>query len=256
MYIDTHCHLTDERYDNLDVVVSEYERVFVTYAITMGCSLKDSEESQKLSEKYQSVYFGAGIHPSDVKKMGESDLAKIRDLARDEKCVCIGEIGLDYYWDKSYNDLQKSVLASELELAKELKLPFSFHCRDATEDTIRLLKENKDKLCYGGVMHCFSGSKETARELLNLGLKIGIGGTATFKNARNILEVIDFLSLEDILTETDSPYLSPEPYRGKTNQPKNIPIILNFIANRKKLDSEHTAQKVLENAKNLFYKLK
>ncbi len=256
MYIDTHCHLTDKRYENLDLVVGEYQRNLVSYAITMGCSVKDSLDSLSIAKKYDSVYFGAGIHPSDIKKMGEGDLKDISNLAKSNKCVCIGEIGLDYYWDKSYNDLQKEILVKELELAKELKLSFSFHCREATEDTLKILKDNKDKLVFGGVMHCFSGSKETARELLNLGLKIGIGGTATFKNARSVLEVIDYLSIEDMLTETDSPYLSPEPFRGKANEPKNIPIILNFIANRKGVSQEVAAEKVLTSAKSLFTKLK
>ena len=256
MYIDTHCHLTDKRYADISAVVREYEKQLVNVVITMGCSLSDSLESQKLAKEFKSVYFGTGIHPSDVNKMKDGDLCKIKSLAMDEKCLCIGEIGLDYYWDKSYIPLQREVLVGELELAKELKLPVSFHSREATEDTIKLLKDNKDKLDFGGVMHCFSGSKETARELLNLGFKIGVGGTATFKNARNILEVIDFLSVEDILTETDSPYLSPEPFRGKTNEPKNIPVILDFIARSKKLDVTETAKAVFNNAKNLFKKLK
>ncbi len=256
MYIDTHCHLTDKRYEDLDSVVATYQRNLVSTVITMGCSVKDTKNSLELAKKYSSVYFGAGIHPSDIKDMGDGDLDKIKELAREDKCVCIGEIGLDYYWDKSYNDLQKVVLVKELELARDLRLPFSFHCREATEDTLKILKDNKDKLVHGGVMHCFSGSKETARKLLMLGLKIGIGGTATFKNARNILEVIDYLSVEDMLTETDSPYLSPEPYRGKTNEPKNIPIILNFIANRKNLSHDLMAEKVLISAKSVFTKLK
>ena len=256
MYIDTHCHLTDKRYADIGAVVNEFEKYSVSAVITMGCSVLDTEESKTLSKKYKSVYFGAGIHPTDVNKMKDGDLSKIKDLAMDEKCVCIGEIGLDYYWDKSYIFAQKDALIKQIELAKELKLPISFHSREATEDSIKLLKENKDKLVYGGVMHCFSGSKETARELLKLGIKIGVGGTATFKNARNVLEVIDYLSIQDILTETDSPYLSPEPYRGKTNEPKNIPIILEFISKRKNLDIAFAAESVLSNAKSLFTKLK
>ncbi len=256
MYIDTHCHLTDKRYENLDIVVNEYEKNLVSVVITMACNLDDGKKSLELSKKYQSVYFGAGVHPSDVKEMGYEDIVEIAKLANNEKCVCIGEIGLDYYWDKSYNDLQKKVLVEQLELARYLKLPFSFHCREATEDTIKILKENKSKLVYGGVLHCFSGSKETAREIANLGLKIGISGTATFKNARNAKEVIQYLSINEFLTETDSPYLSPEPYRGKTNEPKNIPIILNFIAQQKNLDVYKTAEAVFDNAKNIFTRIK
>lgn len=256
MYIDTHCHLTDERYADIGAVVREYEKYGVSTVITMGCSLLDTIKSQKLSSEYDSIFFGAGVHPSDVNKMCDGDLDKIKEVALDDKCVCIGEIGLDYYWDKSYIPLQKEILVKQLELAKELKLPISFHSREATEDTIKLLKDNKNKLTFGGVVHCFSGSKETARELLKLGLKIGVGGTATFKNARNILEVLDFLSIQDILTETDSPYLSPEPFRGRTNEPKNIPIILEFIAKRKNLDVIDTIKLVFNNAKSIFTKLK
>ena len=256
MYIDTHCHLTDKRYENLDLIVSEYQKYQVKSVITMACSKEDTLDSLALAEKYDSVYFGAGVHPCDAKKLTYGDLDEIKRLATHPKCVCIGEIGLDYYWDKSYNELQKDVLISQLEFAKELKLPFSFHCREATEDTLKLLKENKDKLIYGGVMHCFSGSKETAKELLKLGLKIGVGGTATFKNARNIVEVIDSNAIGDLLTETDSPYLSPEPFRGKTNEPKNIPIILDFIAKRKNLSIEECASTIYKNAKELFAKLK
>ncbi len=256
MYIDTHCHLTDKRYEDLNLVVSEYENYLVSSVITMGCSLTDTLDSLALAEKHDSVYFAAGVHPSDVNKICNGDLEKIKELATHPKCVCIGEIGLDYYWDKSYIDFQKEVVIKQIEIAKELKLPFSFHCREATEDTIKILKENKDKLTYGGVMHCFSGSKETAKELLKLGIKIGIGGTATFKNARNIVEVIDYLEITDILTETDSPYLSPEPFRGKTNTPKNIPIIVDFIAKRKNLSIEETAKVIENNAKSIFTKLK
>ena len=141
MYIDTHCHLTDKRYEEINLIVSEYEKYSVSSVITMGCNLTDTIDSLKLAEKYDSIYFGAGVHPTDANKLADGDLDEIKRLATHPKCVCIGEIGLDYYWDKSYNELQKEVLIKQLEFAKELKLPFSFHCREATEDTLKLLKE-------------------------------------------------------------------------------------------------------------------
>lgn len=256
VFIDTHAHLLDKKLPNIEEVVNNYQSVGVKKVINMACCVKTARECAMLSEKYDSVYFGAGIHPQDIKEATDADLDEIKKIAMHDKCVCIGEIGLDYYWDKSYIDIQKEMLVKELEIANELKLPFSFHSREATLDTLTLLKQNKDKIKHGGVIHCFSGSKETARELLNLGLKIGIGGTATFKNARHTSEVLEFVPAEEILTETDCPYLSPEPFRGKVNEPKNIPIILDFIANKKGIDSIELSQIIYKTAIELFTKLK
>ena len=256
IFIDTHAHLLDKKLPSIDEVVNNYQSVGVKKVINMACCLETARECVKLSEKYDSVYFGAGIHPQDIKEVTDADLEEIKKIALHEKCVCIGEIGLDYYWDKSFKEIQKEKLVKELEIAKELKLPFSFHSREATLDTLTLLKQNKDKIIYGGVLHCFSGSKDTAREILNLGLKIGIGGTATFKNAKYTNEVLDFVPAEEILTETDCPYLSPEPFRGKVNEPKNIPIILDFIANKKGIDSTKLSQIIYKTASELFTKLK
>ncbi len=257
MYIDTHCHLHDEKFDGIiDRVVLEYEKYGIKAVIDMGCTYNTSLIGKTLSEKYQSVYFGAGVHPSDAKDFTEEDYYKIKELLSHEKCVAVGEIGLDYYWDKSYNDIQKRVLIAQLELAKETKMPFSLHSRDATLDTLTILKENKDKIVNGGVIHCFSGSKETAKEYMDLGLYIGFDGPITFKNADKPREVVKYVPKEYILTETDSPYLAPEPKRGKLNTPENIPIILEKIASVKGLDLEELKSVVYLNAKNLFKKLK
>ncbi len=255
MYIDTHCHLTDERYDNISETVCGYLRSGVDKCITVSCNYIDAEKSKALAEKFESVYFGVGVHPSDALKTSDADLDKLSAMANHEKCVCVGEIGLDYYWDKSYNERQKTLLACQLELAKRNKLPFSFHSREATFDTLEMLKQNKDKLVYGGVIHCFSGSVETAKELLKLGLKIGVGGTVTFKNAKNIKEVVKYLPLDCIVTETDSPYLSPEPYRGKTNTPENIPIIVDCISKLKGVDIQTVTTTLYNNALEIFTKL-
>ena len=257
MYIDTHCHLHDEKFNGIiDQIVLESQKYGVVASIDMGCCYKTSLIGKALAEKYASVYFGAGFHPSDAKDWTDNDYDNLKALIHNEKCVAVGEIGLDYYWDDSYKEVQKKVLIAQLELAKETKMPFSLHSRDATLDTLTLLKEHKDKIVYGGVVHCFSGSKETAKEYMDLGLYIGFDGPITFKNAEKAREVVKFVPKEFILTETDSPYLSPEPKRGKLNAPYNIPIILDKIASVKGIDLEELKAVVLSNAQNLFKKLK
>lgn len=257
MYIDTHCHLHDPKFNGArDEIVKECERVGVGLIIDMGCCAQTSLIGKELSEKYPSVYFGAGCHPSDAKTFDQNEYEKISALADHPKCLAIGEIGLDYYWDSSYNDIQKQVFISQLELAKEKKLPFNIHSREATQDTLEILKTNKDKLIYGGVMHCYSGSIETAKEYMKLGLMISFGGPATFKNADRIREVVKTIPDDYLFTETDSPFLSPEPLRGKNNKPFNIPIILNLLAKVRNQDADFLQEKVYENAKRLFTKLK
>ena len=251
MYVDTHCHLDDTRFD-VNEEVKNYLRVGVSKVINVGCNLSSSLKGKQLADKYESIYFGAGFHPSDANDYNQQAEDVIIKLLGDKKCVCVGEIGLDYHWEPYDKQVQQRVFLRQLELAKEHKLPVSVHCRDATEDMIKTLKENKDKLVYGGVMHCYSGSVETAKELLNLGFCLGFGGTVTFKNARKTVEVAEFCPNDRILTETDCPYLSPEPYRGQTNSPERIPIITSFIANLKRMDNVEFASVVMENARKLF----
>ena len=233
MYIDTHCHLHDEKLVDINTVVDDYQRDNVSKVINMGCCYKTSEIGRELSEKFDSIYFATGYHPGDIDDFNDSDLDKMKSLAMHEKCVAIGEIGLDYYWRKDNREKQKESFIKQLELANELHLPVSIHCRDATADMLAILKDNKSKLTYGGVMHCFSGSKETATELLKLGLYISFSGTVTFKNAANLKEVARFVPEDKCLTETDCPYLAPHPLRGTVNSPKNIPIILACVAGLK-----------------------
>lgn len=251
MYVDTHCHLDDTRF-NVNEEVKNYLRVGVSKVINVGCNLSSSLKGKQLAGNYESIYFGVGFHPSDANDYNQQAEDVIVKLLGDKKCVCVGEIGLDYHWEPYDKQVQQRVFLRQLELAKEHKLPVSVHCRDATEDMLNLLKENKSKLCYGGVMHCYSGSVETAKELLNLGFYLGFGGTVTFKNARKTVEVAEFCPNDRILTETDCPYLSPEPYRGQTNSPERIPIITSFIANLKHVVNEEFASVVMENAKRLF----
>ncbi len=251
MYVDTHCHLDDPRF-NVDEEIKNYLRVGVTKVINVACNLQSSLIGKELSSKYESVYFGAGFHPSDANDYDQKAEDQIIKLLSDQKCVAVGEIGLDYHWQPFDKEVQQKVFLRQLELAKEFKLPVSVHSRDATEDMQNILKENKSKLAYGGVMHCFSGSIETAKELLDLGFYLGFGGTVTFKNAKKTVEVARYCPNDRILTETDCPYLSPEPYRGQTNSPERIPIITSFISNLKNLDNVQFANVIMENAKRLF----
>lgn len=255
MYIDTHCHLNDQKFDNVDQVVLDYLNQNVSYVINMGCELNSSIMGLEFSKKYPSVYFGCGFHPSDVDKFDKNSLTALEKLTYDSKCVAIGEIGLDYYWVKDNAEKQKKVFLSQLELAKAVKLPVSIHSRDATGDMLKILKENKNLLEYGAVMHCFSGSLETAKELIDLGVYISFGGTLTFKNATNLKEVAKSIPLEYILTETDSPYLSPEPFRGTINQPKNVKLVTEYLAFLRQMPIEEVAVKVLSNAKKVFKKI-
>lgn len=251
MYIDTHCHLDDDRFNVIEEV-EKFLRVGVSKVINVGCNLKSTLKGKEFSEQFDGVYFGAGFHPSDCNAYDQNAEDVIIKLLSDKKCVAVGEIGLDYHWQPFDKEVQERVFLRQLELAKEYKLPVSVHCRDATEDMLKLLKENKSKLCYGGVIHCFSGSIETAKELLNLGFYLGFGGTVTFKNARKTVEVANFCPNDRILTETDCPYLSPEPFRGQTNSPERIPIITSFLATLKGFDNVQFAKIVMENANKLF----
>ena len=222
----------------------------------MACCALTANKGKALAEKYPSVYFGSGCHPCDANGFDEKEFDEIKKLTSHEKCVAVGEIGLDYYHQPYDKNKQIDTFIKQIELAKEVKLPISIHSRDATGDMVRLLKENKSKLIYGGVMHCFSGSVETARELLNLGLYISFAGPLTFKNASAILEVARFVPNDRCLTETDSPYLSPHPLRGKLNTPKNIPLIVKKLAELKNMDEQDLAREIMQNGKRLFYKIK
>ena len=256
MFVDTHCHLTDEKYENFNSIYDNLIENDIAIAINMGCDLTSSILGRDLSKKYDRIFFGVGVHPSEIDKFSKTYFEEFIKLSSDDKCLAIGEIGLDYHYDNTDKERQKKLFVEQLELAKNLKLPVSIHSRDCTEDMLNLLKQNKNLLEYGAVMHCFSGSLETAKILLNLGLYISFSGTLTFKNAKNLLEVASFVPLDKCLTETDSPYLSPEPYRGKLNEPKNVKFVLSKLAFIKNISVDKMAEIVLENTKNIFYKLK
>ncbi len=255
MFIDTHCHLHDSKFENVEEIINNYLRDGVDVAIDMGCCADTSEIGKGLAENYSSVYFAAGCHPSDSNGFNDNELLRIKALTFHPKCVAVGEIGLDYYWKPFDKERQKDCFIKQIELASECKLPVSIHCRDATEDTLNILKANKRNLTNGAVMHCYSGSRETARELLNLGLYISFAGPLTFKNGARAREVAEYVPNDFLLTETDSPFLSPEPLRGTRNEPKNVSLVTAFLAKLKGVELSEFSRIIMNNAKRLFKKL-
>ena len=246
---DTHSHYDDEQFDaDRELLLSSLEEKGITNIISCGCDLASSKANQALAHKYEYMYFAAGFHPENLEGFSLDDLSEIKRLAADEKCVAIGEIGLDYHWLSSTKDLQKKFFAAQMELANELNLPVIVHDREAHGDSLELLKEYKPK----GVMHCFSGSAEMAKEIIKLGMYIGMNGVVTFKNARKSLEVVKEIPLERLLLETDCPYLAPVPNRGKRNDSSLIPFIAERIGEVLGMSAQEILDITNQNAKNLF----
>lgn len=249
MIIDTHMHLYDKKFDEIrEDVIKESIEAGITKMIACGCDYETSLKCIELAEKYDFIYAAVGIHPSEAHKIDYEDLSWIYELAKHEKVVAIGEIGLDYYWDKTYIDIQKKLFIKQIKIAKELNLPIIVHSRDSINDTYSILKDNR----VNGVLHCFSGSLEMAREFVKLGYYLGVGGVLTFNNSKEIKKVVSEISLDKLLTETDAPYLAPVPFRGTINKPAYIPYIINKIAEIKNIDIQYTENKLYQNAHDLF----
>ena len=255
---ETHAHYDDEAFaqdrENLLASMQEHGIGYIVNACASIESLKDTEE---LMEKYPFVYGAFGIHPDDAEKMTEETLEEIRRLSRLPKSVAIGEIGLDYYWHKEEHEheIQKKMFLAQMEIAREEKLPFMIHSREAAKDTLDTMKRLHAG-DIGGVVHCFSYGKEMARESLDMGLSLGIGGVLTFKNARKLVEVVEYAPLESLLLETDSPYLAPVPNRGKRNSSLNIPYVVAKIAEIKGVSWEEVEEITWKNSFRVFGKVK
>ncbi|MBR4419366.1 MAG: TatD family hydrolase [Clostridia bacterium] len=252
--VDVHAHLSDNLlFDNIDELRREYLEKGVSFVIDSGCSLKNVEKCVINSQKYSEIYFTAGLHPENANNAGE--INAIMEYAKHPKCVAIGEIGLDYHYEGYNKELQKEAFITQLEVANTLNLPVVIHSRDACYDTVTLLKEHKNLLKNGFLMHCFSESLETGKELLKLGAHFSFGGALTFKNS-NRIEVFKNLPLEVLHLETDSPYLTPTPYRGTLNSPKYIDLTYNFVAEKLGVEKEYLASVLYNNALNFFKKIK
>ncbi|WP_107943684.1 TatD family hydrolase [Metasolibacillus fluoroglycofenilyticus] len=247
-FIDTHVHLNANQYDgDLQQVIDRALAVNVEKMVVIGFDRKTIERAMTLVDKYDFIYAVIGWHPVDAIDCTEKDLEWIEELAAHPKVVGIGETGLDYYWDKSPKDVQEFWFRKQIKLAQKLDLPIIIHNRDATGDVVRILRE-ENAATVGGIMHCFGGSVETARECINMNFMISLGGPVTFKNARQPKEVAKEIPLEHLLIETDAPYLAPHPYRGKRNEPSYVPLVAEEIARQKELPLEEVANATTANA--------
>lgn len=252
MFIDTHVHLNANQYEeDLQEVIDRALEAKVERMVVIGFDRKTIERTMQLIEQYDFVYGVIGWHPVDAIDCTQQDLEWIEELASHPKIVGIGETGLDYYWDKSPKDVQQELFRKQIQLAQKINLPIIIHNRDATGDVVQILRE-ENAASVGGVMHCFSGSVETARECIGMNFMISLGGPVTFKNARLPKEVATEIALEHLMIETDAPYLAPHPHRGKRNEPAFVPLVAEEIARLKGLTIEEIAQATTANAKKFF----
>lgn len=248
MLIDSHCHILSSEYEKPEDVIKDSKTSGVDKMIINGYDLKSSAEAVLLSNEYNYVYASIGIGPENIDDVSDKDFIKLEELINKGKVVAIGEIGLDYYWTKDNKEKQIYVFENMLALAKKYNLPVIVHCRQAIKDTYELLKKYK----VTGILHCFSGSAESAKEFIKLGFLIGIGGVVTFKNAKEIKDVVIKIDLSNISLETDSPYLSPEPFRGKVNVPKNVIYVARKIAELKNVSLEEVLEVTSSNVISKF----
>jgi TatD DNase family protein len=252
MLFDTHVHLNADQFEeDLEEVIGRAQAEGVSHMVVVGFDRPTITKAMELAEAYDFIFACVGWHPVDAIDMTDEDLAWIEELAAHPKVVAIGEMGLDYHWDKSPKDIQKDVFRRQIRLAKKVKLPIVIHNRDATADVVEILREEGAGE-VGGIMHCYSGSVEVAKECLDMNFYISLGGPVTFKNAKKPKEVAEAVPLEKLLIETDCPYLAPHPYRGKRNEPAYVKLVAEQIAELKGLAFEEVAEATTQNAKRLF----
>ena len=271
--IDTHAHYDDKAFDTdrealfISIMKGRTESgrpdlpeksfpqdVQIEAVVNVGASMRGAMESIAMAKRWPFIYAAVGIHPDDTGCMNEAAIGQLRELASDPKCVAIGEIGLDYHWMVEPKEKQQYWFIRQMHLSKELGLPINVHSRDAAQDTFDLVKREHAG-STGGIIHCFSGSAELAREYVKLGYYLGIGGVVTFKNGKVLKRVVDETPLERLVTETDCPYLAPVPYRGKRNCSLYIPLVVEEIARIKGIDTETAARVLCENARRVYGKL-
>ena len=253
MIFDTHCHLNDEKLlPRVDEVINAAKEAGVDHFLVVGWDKESSLCAIRLAEQYDCVYAAIGFHPENIFDMHDGDFEELMKNINHPKVVAVGEIGLDYYWEKDplKREIQKEWFIKQIEFANEHHLPISVHNRDAFNDCLSILKEHKP--LYGGVMHCYSGSVELLKEVLDLGMHIGLGGPVTFTNAKTPKEVAEVVSLDRLVVETDCPYLSPHPLRGTVNEPKNLRWIIDEIARLKNMSKKHLIEVVYDNSLKLF----
>ncbi|MDD7220078.1 MAG: TatD family hydrolase [Clostridia bacterium] len=255
MIVDTHAHYDDEVFDpDREKLLGSMQENGIEKIVNVCASVDGLNDTVKLMEEYSFIYGAVGVHPDDAGKMTQETLDEIRRLSCLDKMVAIGEIGLDYYWHKEDEEhkIQQEMFRAQMDIAREQKLPFMIHSRDAAQDTMDIVKKYMNKGMYGGIIHCFSYSREIAREYLNMGLYLGIGGVVTFKNAKKLKETVLYAPLSQLVLETDCPYMSPEPNRGKRNSSLNLPFVAKAIAEIKGITPEEVISATRENTKRLL----
>ena len=255
MYFDSHAHLDDEKFNpDRQRIIEELPARGICGVIDPGDSIKSSQKAILLAEKYDFLYAAAGVHPHEAESMEDKDLISLSAMAKHPKVVAIGEIGLDYYYDFSPREVQKKRFIDQIILAHECNLPVIIHDRDAHGDTLDIIKQYKGRIA-GGVMHCFSGSWDFAKECMDCGFYIALGGSVTFKNAKKPVEVAEKIPLSRLLIETDSPYLAPVPHRGERNDPGYVALVAQKIADIRKIDAKVIGEITLKNTLELFTKI-
>ena len=255
MIFDTHAHYDSEQFEeDREVLLASMQENHIGHIVNDCAAIADLDKTIALAEQYPFVYGAVGIHPDDAELMNQETLDRVRTLSRHPKVVAIGEIGLDYYWHKEpeNHEVQKRMFRAQMEIAREEKLPFMIHSRDAAEDTLSIVREYMAGGMYGGILHCFPYGVEIAREYLKMGLYLGIGGVVTFKNGRKLKEVVREAPLTQLVLETDCPYLSPEPNRGKRNSSLNLPYVVQAIAELKGITPEEVITVTEQNATRLL----
>ena len=252
MIIESHTHMDDTAFDeDRDSLIQEIKNSGIEYMMNIAASLTSIKTSIELAKNYDFIYTSVGVHPSETAELNNRNFKWLREQLKFEKVKAIGEIGLDYYWQEPEKEIQQYWFREQLRLAHEMKFPVIIHSREAAADTYRIMKEEKaDKL--SGVIHCFSYTKETARDYLNWNYYFGIGGVITFQNAKKLKEAVEYIPIENIVLETDSPYLAPVPYRGKRNSSLNLKLIAEEIAGIKKMDVEKVIEITRKNTKKLY----
>ena len=251
MLFDSHAHIDNQRFDSdRDEVLARARENGVTGIINAGACMPSSAASIELAEKYPEVYAAVGVHPHDAEGVKDEDYEQLADWSRHPRVVAIGEIGLDYYYDYSPRAIQKEVFIRQIDVARQMQLPIIIHDRDAHGDVLEIVK--KEAQGVTGVFHCFSGSMEMARECLALGFYIAVGGSVTFKNAAKLPTIAASVPLDRLLFETDCPYLTPQPYRGRRNEPAYVRIVAEYVAGLRQMELPALAEATTANVKRLF----
>ncbi len=252
LIFDTHAHYDDEAFlEDREELLTSLESQGIGPVVNIGASISSCRTTLSLSEKYPFIYGAVGVHPSETGELTDEDIRWLKEISSKEKVVAIGEIGLDYYWDEPDREIQKKWFSAQMALAKEVDLPVVIHSRDAAKDTLDMIRAEHG-CSTGGVIHCFSYGVEMAREYLDMGYYLGIGGVLTFKNAKKLKEVVEYAPLDRLVLETDCPYLAPVPFRGKRNSSLYLPHVVEAMAEIKGITQEEIIHRTAENARALY----